>query len=595
MLVKHLRKEFYELLFGKRVLIIANSDIDSVCTVKIFTELLKIDGISFSLCPVDGITDMKQAYSDYCETVNVFVLINCGISLDIRDFFDNLNNKLVFVLDCHRPVHVNNFYDETNQIRILSLDGNFDEVPNFDDLFWSGEALDSDDDGNDDDSDILDKGESDDEDGSQRRGRNPKRRRNEHDKERRQMIWKQKRNELLFKYTQFGYYAPPSSLVALELSWAISRGDIQYVWWTTVALTDAFLLEKLPRSDLHIAREASSTETPRDCLKVNFEKDLCFLLYRHWNLYDSIKMTTHSACMLKSWGMKGEGRFHEMLGELGLPQLECHQKYTSMDVRLRKKVKNVFNEPVLREKYNFQDVTVGTFISEIGFRPALSEFDCENTGARKGRSRHELLQLPGSFPVRVWYSEIARHSWTTNYYQTNSGHFTQVVWNATKRVGCGRVVTEKLCREGKLKLEPIYIVVCRYSPPGNWLHKQAYKDHVHPPKVGKPNQIPDFTKFCPQDSKPCSKPIVCCTDANTMKDHTENINCSSLSSTTSQSSALNHQLGRSFVFSGTKTTSTLRPDYVSKSYLGRSVMSASYHKGLPWPLWHDKRGRNIRQ
>ncbi|XP_035702462.1 cell division control protein 45 homolog [Folsomia candida] len=384
MLVKHLRKEFYELLFGKRVLIIANSDIDSVCTVKIFTELLKIDGISFSLCPVDGITDMKQAYSDYCETVNVFVLINCGISLDIRDFFDNLNNKLVFVLDCHRPVHVNNFYDETNQIRILSLDGNFDEVPNFDDLFWSGEALDSDDDGNDDDSDILDNGESDDEDGS--RGRNPKRRRNEHDKERRQMIWKQKRNELLFKYTQFGYYAPPSSLVALELSWAISRGDIQYVWWTTVALTDAFLLEKLPRSEyvqkstelsLHIAREASSTETPRDCLKVNFEKDLCFLLYRHWNLYDSIKMTPHSACMLKSWGMKGEGRFHEMLGELGLPQLECHQKYTSMDVRLRKKVKNVFNEPVLREKYNFQDVTVGTFISEIGFRPALSAFDCQ--------------------------------------------------------------------------------------------------------------------------------------------------------------------------------------------------------------------------
>lgn len=48
-----------------------------------------------------------------------------------------------------------------------------------------------------------------------------------------------------------------------------------------------------------------------------------------------------------------------------------------MDVRLRKKVKNVFNEPVLREKYNFQDVTVGTFISEIGFRPALSAFDCQ--------------------------------------------------------------------------------------------------------------------------------------------------------------------------------------------------------------------------
>ncbi|OXA61446.1 Cell division control protein 45 [Folsomia candida] len=372
MLVKHLRKDFYELLFGKRVLIIANFDIDSVCTVKILTELLKIDGISFSLCPVDGITAMKQAYSDYRETVSVFVLINCGIALDIRAFFDNLKNKLVFVLDYHRPVHVNNFYDETNQIRILSLDDNFDE------------GLDSDDDGDDDDeSEIMDMGDSEDEDGSRRRGRKRKRR-NEHDRERRRAVWKEKRNELLFEYTQFCYYAPPSSLVALELSWAISRGDIQYVWWTTVALTDALLLEKLPRSEyvqkstelsLHIAREASTTETPRDCLKVNFEKDLCFLLYRHWNLYDSIKMTPHSACMLKSWSLKGEGRFHEMLGELGLPQVECHRKYASMDVRCRKKVERAFSEPVLRDKYNFNDVTVGTFISEIGFRPAFSAFD----------------------------------------------------------------------------------------------------------------------------------------------------------------------------------------------------------------------------
>ncbi len=57
---------------------------------------------------------------------------------------------------------------------------------------------------------------------------------------------------------------------------------MQYVWWTTVALTDAFVLEKLPRPEyikksaelsLHIAREAHSQQTPRDCLKVNFEKE----------------------------------------------------------------------------------------------------------------------------------------------------------------------------------------------------------------------------------------------------------------------------------------------------------------------------------
>lgn len=33
--------------------------------------------------------------------------------------------------------------------------------------------------------------------------------------------------------------------------------------------------------------------------------------------------------------------------------------------------------PILNEKYSFEDVTVGSFVAEIGFRPALSAFDCQ--------------------------------------------------------------------------------------------------------------------------------------------------------------------------------------------------------------------------
>ncbi len=43
-------------------------------------------------------------------------MVNCGIALDIRAFLESPKNKLIFVLDCHRPVHVANFYDETNQV-----------------------------------------------------------------------------------------------------------------------------------------------------------------------------------------------------------------------------------------------------------------------------------------------------------------------------------------------------------------------------------------------------------------------------------------------------------------------------------------------
>jgi pathogenesis-related protein 1 len=43
------------------------------------------------------------------------------------------------------------------------------------------------------------------------------------------------------------------------------------------------------------------------------------------------------------------------------------------------------------------------------------------------------------------------------------GHYTQVVWRATKRVGCAKVTCA-----GNV------IVVCNYDPPGNFLGQRAY-------------------------------------------------------------------------------------------------------------------------
>lgn len=43
------------------------------------------------------------------------------------------------------------------------------------------------------------------------------------------------------------------------------------------------------------------------------------------------------------------------------------------------------------------------------------------------------------------------------------GHYTQMVWRDTKKVGCG----EAMCN-GTL------LVACNYDPPGNWLGKKPY-------------------------------------------------------------------------------------------------------------------------
>jgi pathogenesis-related protein 1 len=47
------------------------------------------------------------------------------------------------------------------------------------------------------------------------------------------------------------------------------------------------------------------------------------------------------------------------------------------------------------------------------------------------------------------------------------GHYTQLVWRNTKRVGCGYAT----CRDGNLLME---IFVCNYDPPGNYRGQAPY-------------------------------------------------------------------------------------------------------------------------
>jgi uncharacterized protein YkwD len=51
---------------------------------------------------------------------------------------------------------------------------------------------------------------------------------------------------------------------------------------------------------------------------------------------------------------------------------------------------------------------------------------------------------------------------TSNWYK--SGHYTQIVWENTKQIGCA-----------KIECEGNIIVVCNYNPPGNVLGQKPYK------------------------------------------------------------------------------------------------------------------------
>ncbi|XP_074612935.1 uncharacterized protein LOC141871312 [Acropora palmata] len=87
-------------------------------------------------------------------------------------------------------------------------------------------------------------------------------------------------------------------------------------------------------------------------------------------------------------------------------------------------------------------------------------------------------EIDGSDPVNSWYSEVKDYDFSKQGYQTNTGHFSQVVWKGSKQLGIGKAKSA----DGKV------FVVGRYRPAGNMM--RAFKENVFPSKNG-PVKIPE--------------------------------------------------------------------------------------------------------
>lgn len=58
--------------------------------------------------------------------------------------------------------------------------------------------------------------------------------------------------------------------------------------------------------------------------------------------------------------------------------------------------------------------------------------------------------------VEMWYREVADYDFQRGGFSMETGHFTQVVWQGTERIGCGMTTCNGLD-----------VWVCNYDPPGN--------------------------------------------------------------------------------------------------------------------------------
>ena len=68
------------------------------------------------------------------------------------------------------------------------------------------------------------------------------------------------------------------------------------------------------------------------------------------------------------------------------------------------------------------------------------------------------LDVNGEAPVEAWYGEVNLYDYSNPGFSPQTGHFTQVVWINSTKVGCGKATSVY----GEV------FVVCNYDPPGNY-------------------------------------------------------------------------------------------------------------------------------
>ncbi|XP_010467244.1 PREDICTED: pathogenesis-related protein 1 [Camelina sativa] len=72
--------------------------------------------------------------------------------------------------------------------------------------------------------------------------------------------------------------------------------------------------------------------------------------------------------------------------------------------------------------------------------------------------------MSGVAAVNLWVNEKANYNYDSNTCNGVCGHYTQVVWRNSVRVGCAKV----RCNNGGT------IISCNYDPPGNYPNQKPY-------------------------------------------------------------------------------------------------------------------------
>lgn len=102
----------------------------------------------------------------------------------------------------------------------------------------------------------------------------------------------------------------------------------------------------------------------------------------------------------------------------------------------------------------------------------LNKVNCDfkHSGGKYGENIAMGYPTPTK-AMEAWYNEGKDYNYNNPGFSEGTGHFTQMVWKGTNKIGCGQAK----CSQGPY-------LVCEYDPAGNVEGGDNFKKNVLPPK-----------------------------------------------------------------------------------------------------------------
>ncbi|THG18217.1 hypothetical protein TEA_017161 [Camellia sinensis var. sinensis] len=349
----------------------STSDVDSLYALKIVGHVLESDSVRYACYLVSSFKEIHRFVGpNLCSSSDepvIILLVNWGCHRDLRKVLNLGPSSRVFVVDSHRPIHLHNLSDQDDRVVVLYTRDDEDQADLAYDLkvpvsaLANASDLNSDDEGEDDSDGDEDENESEseEEDG----GESQKRRRasDESEKDPNKLFRKLKKEY----YSNGTFHGKPSGCLMYDLCHSLRKNTNELLWLACVVLTDQFVHERLTNEQyqagvMELEQHVNSagnldvvtTVTLKDGTKVlvpdssriAYEGEPKLMLLQEWNLFDSMLCSTYIATKLKTWSDNGMKKLMLLLARMGFRLEDCKQKFQYMNVEIKRKMKEEFEE-----------------------------------------------------------------------------------------------------------------------------------------------------------------------------------------------------------------------------------------------------------